>query len=231
MVQVLMVQLSVMFLEYFSFCLCWQTPKFVKVFVYCALSLALREIAKPMASLAEARRCLDLIPDYAGAWNLIGNAEIDLGHYREAHQAYAEAVRLKPMYGNARFNLGLALGALGRDAEAELAFQETLRQQPGMADAWAKLGESQLRQEKKQAALESFKEASRLDPLHADTHWGMARACLALGRKSSAAAHEKEYRRLIREADNRTFFKKGDKQRREAALQAEAWARETNDPR
>jgi tetratricopeptide (TPR) repeat protein len=98
---------------------------------HCALSLALREIAKPMASSAEARRCLDLIPDYAGAWNLIGNAEIDLGHYREAQQAYAEAVRLKPMYGNARFNLGLALGALGRDAEAELAFQETRRRRAG----------------------------------------------------------------------------------------------------
>ena len=49
---------------------------------HCALSLALRETQHSRESLAEAQNCLAQLPNYAGAWNLIGNAQTDLGDFQ-----------------------------------------------------------------------------------------------------------------------------------------------------
>jgi len=59
---------------------------------------------KGPAALNEAQRCLELSPGYAGALNLIGNIETDLGEMDKALLAYRDAVRISPMYANAHFN-------------------------------------------------------------------------------------------------------------------------------
>jgi Flp pilus assembly protein TadD len=49
------------------------------------------------------------------------------GRYREAAEAYAEAVRLDPDDADAQIKLGLVLRELGRDEEANLAFLSAIR--------------------------------------------------------------------------------------------------------
>jgi tetratricopeptide (TPR) repeat protein len=147
---------------------------------HCALSLALRETRHAPESLSEARNCLRLIPDYAGAWNLIGNVQLDLGEPREALRAYQKAVELKPAYVNARYNLALTLETLGRHKDAEGQLQEVLRQQPGMLDGWMALGNGQLKQHKNQDALLSFKRALKISPQSADAKKGVALASRAV---------------------------------------------------
>jgi tetratricopeptide (TPR) repeat protein len=188
----------------------------------CALGLALRETRKPEAALAEARRCLAMLPGYAGAWNLVGNAEIDLGHEDKALEAYRKAVALDPTYANAHFNLGLTFGALHREAEAEAAFKRALALQPSMTEGWDAQGECQLRRKHARDAKKSFQQALRISPADAAAEWGLSRAFRALGDKASAARHAKINQRLRREADKREASL-ATPPRRPAGAAVEAW--------
>lgn len=196
---------------------------------HCALGLALREAHKPQAALSESKRCLELIPGYAGAWNLIGNVEIDLGHFEAAREAYQKAVVLSPGYANARFNLGLALGALGRDLEAQQALSEALSLQPKLSGAWAALGDCLLRRKQARGAMKHYQKALRLDPLDADAEWGLARAWRMLGDEDKARDHESAYRRVLRESDNRGYFSADAARRRRESGEMEAWEKDARE--
>ena len=169
---------------------------------HCALALALRETRQSQESLAEAQHCLALLPGYAGAWNLIGNAQTDLGDFGAALEAYQKAVEIEPSYINAHFNLGLALSSLNRNDEAEAAIKETLRLKPDMVDSWVILGNVQMRLDEKRQALQSFGTALKLSPEDADAEWGVARALRSLGQLPEARIHEKRYRSAMAEASN-----------------------------
>jgi tetratricopeptide (TPR) repeat protein len=197
---------------------------------HCALALALRETQRASAALGEAKRCLQLLPRYAGAYNLIGNAEIDLGHDELALEAYQNAVAIKPAYVNAQFNLGLVYYALGRDDESEAAYHKTLALNPTMAEAWAGLGDCQLRQSDGKQAQRSFLQALKLNSTEPEFEWGLARALRELGRTTEAKEHEAKYRRLLRQSDKEQESKVLDHTKRlGAARESEAWDKELRD--
>jgi protein O-GlcNAc transferase len=52
----------------------------------------------------------------------------------DAIASYREAIRLKPDYAEAHFNLGSALAQQGNLEEAEDAFEEARRLKPGIND-------------------------------------------------------------------------------------------------
>lgn len=149
---------------------------------HCALSLALRETRHAPESLAEAKNCLRLIPNYAGAWNLIGNAELDLRENALAIRAYQKAVELKPAYVNARYNLGLVLELTGHYSAAEIQLTKVVNLQPRMTDGWVALGNVRLKLHKNNDALWTFKRALEISPTNADAKKGAAKASQAGGR-------------------------------------------------
>jgi cytochrome c-type biogenesis protein CcmH/NrfG len=55
---------------------------------------------------------------------------------REAVEAYREAVRLKPDFAEAWYNLGVSYIKLGRHREAVEACREAVRLKPDFAEAW-----------------------------------------------------------------------------------------------
>jgi Flp pilus assembly protein TadD len=57
----------------------------------------------------------------------------------EARGHFAEAVRIRPGFANARFNLGLALETLGRLDEAAAQYEEAARLDPSDPAAAARL--------------------------------------------------------------------------------------------
>jgi Flp pilus assembly protein TadD len=130
---------------------------------HCALGVALRETQRPTAALNEARRCLELSPGYAGALNLIGNIQTDLGETDKALQAYQDAVRISPMYANAHFNLGLTLASLGRNKEAEPSFRQAIRLSPEEADLWTGLADCLKRLGRAKEARKAYAQAKNLE--------------------------------------------------------------------
>ena len=60
-------------------------------------------------AIASYRQAVRLKPDYAEAYNNLGNALKDQGKLEEAIASYQQALRLKPDYAEAHNNLGNAL--------------------------------------------------------------------------------------------------------------------------
>ncbi len=82
----------------------------------------------------------------------------------EALTQYAEAVRLKPDFAEARYNLGLSYARQGRNAEALTQFTEVVRLRPDSADAHFNLGVALAKSRQFPAAITNFQETLRLDP-------------------------------------------------------------------
>jgi len=80
-----------------------------------AISLAMKNRWDEAAQLN--REILDMFPNEVDAYNRLGKALTELGHYGEARDAYAQAVKLDPLNGIAAKNLQ-RLGKLAADGSA-----------------------------------------------------------------------------------------------------------------
>jgi Flp pilus assembly protein TadD len=75
-----------------------------------------------------------------------------------------EALRLRPGYAEAHYNLGMALSRQGALGEATFHLREAVRLHPGNAVAHNNLGVLLARQGAFPEAVAQFREALRLDP-------------------------------------------------------------------
>ena len=64
------------------------------------------------------RQAVDLEPGRASAWNSAGEALGNLGRLEEAGHAFTQAVRWRPDFAHAHYNMGLVLRAMDRDQAA-----------------------------------------------------------------------------------------------------------------
>jgi hypothetical protein len=129
------------------------------------------------------------------AWNGLGVAYEKLGRYREAIEAFLEALRLKPDYALAFYNLGVAYGEMGRQQEAIEAFRKALRLDPDDADAWIDLGFAYGEMGRQQKAIEAYRQALRLKPDDKDSWYNLALAYAKSGNRRGALEAVKELRR------------------------------------
>ena len=119
-------------------------------------------------------------------------ADYYLQHKRneEARQHDAEALRINPMYMEARLNLALALSLLGRPGDAEVEYRRALGMQPEgkqIVLAHSGLGAALAAQHRTTEALPELQLAVQLKPESADGHYNLGRALAELGRNPEAA--------------------------------------------
>ena len=86
----------------------------------------------------------------------------DLKQHAEAEVALQDAIRLKPNYPEAFYDLGYALWRQGKYVEAEAATREAIRLKPDDADAFSNLGLDLGQQHKWAEAEQAAREAIRL---------------------------------------------------------------------
>lgn len=122
-----------------------------------ALALSLTEMEKLKAAIEEFKLVLKLKDKYElmvlSNYN-IGNAYVDLGEYKEAVDAYKEAIELNPELSKPHNNLGLAYAASNRIAEAVTEFNQAVQLTPDYAEAHFNLGVAYLQLGRKQEAEE-----------------------------------------------------------------------------
>jgi tetratricopeptide (TPR) repeat protein len=97
-----------------------------------------------------------------------------------------EAIRLKPDYPGAHYNLGVILNKQGRRKEEEAAYREALRLKPDYPGAHYNLGNALFGQGRYREAEAAFREASRLKPDHAEAHCNLGCLLQKQGRFSEA---------------------------------------------
>ncbi len=117
------------------------------------------------------------------------------GRPAEAEKEWREAIRIKPDYAEAHYNLGVALDDQGRAAEAEKEYREAIRIKPDYAEAHSCLGALLAAQGRAAEAEKEYREAIRIKPDFAKGHYNLG---VALGAQGRPAEAEKEYREAIR---------------------------------
>jgi tetratricopeptide (TPR) repeat protein len=88
----------------------------------------------------------------------------------------AEALRLRPEFAEAHYNLGNIVASQGKQGEAIAHFSEAVRIRPDYAEAHNNLGISLAKQGKINQAIEHFSEALRLNPDFSEARKNLNRA-------------------------------------------------------
>ena len=103
-------------------------------------------------------------------WNQLGVAYGDSGMYKEAIEAYKQAIKIDPDDAEAHFNLGVTYGDSGMYKEAIEAYKQAIRIDPNLAEAHLGLGLTYNNSGMYKEAIEAYKQAIRIDPDFAWAH-------------------------------------------------------------
>ncbi len=133
-------------------------------------------------ALPHARGAVDVLPQRADAWTLLGILQHRLGQPRAAEASYREAVRLQPDYADAWTNLGNLLRDRNDRPGTLLAFQQALRAAPESPEPAYNLGVALEQFGQWDGALAAFQAAAECDPAHVDARWNAALGLLRAGR-------------------------------------------------
>jgi predicted O-linked N-acetylglucosamine transferase (SPINDLY family) len=138
---------------------------------------------------AEAYRAvLALEPRHVQALQMLGIAELQLGHTDRAVQVLRVTVELLSQDANALANLGGALEVQGELDEALSCYDQALALQPDHVNAWSNRGGVLLLLKRADEALASAEKAIALQPAQASAWIHKGGALLALGQPEEALA-------------------------------------------
>jgi tetratricopeptide (TPR) repeat protein len=130
-------------------------------------------------AIAEHREAIRLQPDFANAYNTLGDILFSVKQdCAAAATEFRKATRLQPDNALYHNNLGVALQGQGKLDEAIAEYRSAIRFQPNFADAYLGIGEVLEYQGKVDEAIVEYRSAARLQADSAYAHHCLARALL-----------------------------------------------------
>ncbi|MBD2558920.1 tetratricopeptide repeat protein, partial [Aphanizomenon flos-aquae] len=122
------------------------------------------------------QKAIELDPNYAIAYNNLGNALYYQKKLDGAVTAYQKAIELDPNYAIAYNNLGNALSDQKKLDEAVAAYQKAIELDPKLAIAYYNLGNALYDQKKLDGAVAAYQKAIELDPKYATAYNNLGNA-------------------------------------------------------
>jgi tetratricopeptide (TPR) repeat protein len=146
------------------------------------------KLGRHAEAIDASKKAVNLRPSAESYFN-IGLASYYLKQYREAAEAYRQAIRLDPYNAaDAYYALGLVYRDWGKTDDEIQAYKQAIRLRPDYASAYERLGSRYVKSKKYSDAVEVFKQLSSLRPGDANAPNNMGEAYLELGRKDEAVA-------------------------------------------
>jgi Tfp pilus assembly protein PilF len=146
-------------------------------------------------AIEASKRAVSLRPSSESYFN-IGLANYYLKQYREAGEAYRQAIRLDPYNAaDAYYALGLVYRDWNRPDDEIQAYKQAIRLRPDYTSAYERLGSRYFRSKKYSEAVEVFKQLSSLKPGDATAPNNLGEAYLEMNRFSEAT---EQFRQAIR---------------------------------
>ena len=151
-------------------------------------------------AIAKLRTSIELDPDFAPAYDRLGQCLEGAGNPDEALAAYEKAIMLNKTQGNgspwAAWHLGSLLHDLGRLSDAEDALREALQNARDSPRVYYDLGVVLRKQGKLKEAREVLLRAAELDPADPKPHYALAEVYRRSGDKRKALAELEEFQGL-----------------------------------
>ena len=116
------------------------------------------------AAIENYKKALKIKPDYADAYNNMGNVFQDQGNQEAALKSYKQAIKIKPDYADAYYNMGVTLKNKGNPEAAIGSYKQAIKIKPDYANAYNNMGTALQDQGNPEAALKSYKQAIKIKP-------------------------------------------------------------------
>ncbi len=153
------------------------------------------KLGRHAEAIEASKKAVSLRPAAESYFN-IGLANYYLKQYRDAVEAYRQAIRLDPYNAaDAYYALGLVYRDWGRADDEIQAYKQAIKLRPDYASAYERLGSRYFRSRKYSEAVEVFKQLSALKPGDATAPNNLGEAYLELSRFNEAM---ESFRQAIR---------------------------------
>ncbi|HSN22270.1 MAG TPA: tetratricopeptide repeat protein [Usitatibacter sp.] len=146
---------------------------------------ALLHLGRPAEARAELEKALQLRPDHAPSWGLLGSVLAAQGDAAGAERAYRRALQAAPS-AEGHYNLALLLQEAGRTEEAIAGYRQALAFNRDFAAAHNNLANALKAMGRAEEALAHYAEALRADPSLADALSNYGAALREAGRFEAA---------------------------------------------
>jgi tetratricopeptide (TPR) repeat protein len=153
------------------------------------------KLGRHQQAIEASRKAVNLRPAAESYFN-IGLASYYLKQYREAADAYRQAIRLDPYNAaDAHYALGLVYRDWGKPDDEIQAYKQAIRLRPDYTSAYERLGNRYIKSKKYADAVEIFKQLSAAKPGDATAPNNLGEAYIELGKLNEAS---EAFRQAIR---------------------------------
>ena len=135
-----------------------------------------------------AKRAVEINPNYAADYDLLGDIQVKQGRIAEACDSYHRVLQLDPRNAKADYDLGFLLLLQNQPEQAAVHFQSAVRSQPESISAYLGLAQVETMLGRLPQACDHFRKAISLQPKSPAAHLGLALALEQLGRTDEALA-------------------------------------------
>jgi tetratricopeptide (TPR) repeat protein len=153
------------------------------------------KLGRHAEALEASKKAVSLRPSAESYFN-IGLASFYLKQYKDAAEAYRQAIKLDPYNAaDAHYALGLVYRDWGKPDDEIQAYKQAIRLRPDYTVAYERLGSRYLKSKKYSEAIEIFRQLSALKPGDANAPNNMGEAYFELNKLSEAV---ESFRQSIR---------------------------------
>lgn len=154
------------------------------------------KLGRHAEAIEASKKAVGIRPSVESYFN-IGLANFYLKQYREAEQAYRQAIKLDPYNAaDAYYALGLNYRDWGQFDEEIQSYKQAIRLKPDYLTAYDRLGQRYMQQKKYAEAIEIFKQLSAQRPGDANSQNSLGEAYEGLGRHDEAVESFRQATRL-----------------------------------
>ena len=125
-------------------------------------------------ALSESNQMLEQFPNSVVLYNISGASNAGLMQFDAAIDSYKQALKIKPDYAEAYYNMGVALNDKGDPEAAIESYKQALKIKPDYAEAYNNIGNVLKDQGDLEAAIDSYKQAININPDYAEAYYNLS---------------------------------------------------------
>ena len=146
----------------------------------------------PEASIERCKEAIDISPEYANAYNILGNAYMGLNDMENAASSFKQALEQNPAFHDAEFNLGVSLFELNKYDEALMSFNKVLESLPNSVHAITRKADVYLIKNELEKASKLYDQAIKTNNKFPNAYIGMGKLLQRLKKHDDALSHFKK---------------------------------------